>query len=313
MLRLLAPLFGTLICCSAAALAAAPQRECPVEDFDFAQRLEAVRSAPSCEVAVELFGLCGSAAGSVDMGEVVVAKCEGEFVSRLSKGRLSEYRRAQSRARKHGAEEPRTSKVNSYVCFDTDNHHYCGGCSCGGGRDEARGPTRSHACTLAVLTIGLGLPIWRTCDHYLLKILPTVWWFDPREPFAPYFLLYLPLSMLLAVTPAAALLAMLRLGASKIAALPCDPGADDVARRLALHGPTSVRNPQRHIRALQLWAERFRSWLKVNRLPALLSKNRPKTPPAVPQRRDPARAVDGEPVGALDGHAWIKPDIPATA
>jgi hypothetical protein len=79
------------------------------------------------------------------------------------------------------------------------------------------------ACTLAVLTIGLGLPIWRTCDHYLLKILPTVWWFDPREPFAPYFLLYLPLSMLLAVTPAAALLAMLRLGASKIAALPCDP------------------------------------------------------------------------------------------
>ena len=144
MLRLLAPLFGTLICCSAAALAAAPQRECPVEDFDFAQRLEAVRSAPSCEVAVELFGLCGSAAGSVDMGEVVVAKCEGEFVSRLSKGRLSEYRRAQSRARKHGAEEPRTSKVNSYVCFDTDNHHYCGGCSCGGGRDEARGPTRSR-------------------------------------------------------------------------------------------------------------------------------------------------------------------------
>ena len=54
MLRLLTPLFGTLICCSAAASAAAPQRECPVEDFDFAQRLEAVRSAPSCEVAVEL-------------------------------------------------------------------------------------------------------------------------------------------------------------------------------------------------------------------------------------------------------------------
>ena len=103
MLRLLAPLFGTLICCSAAASAAAPLRECPVEDFDFAPRLEAVRSAPSCEIAVELFGLCGSAAGSdVDWGEVVVAKCEGEFVSRLSKGRLSEYRRAQSRcARKY--------------------------------------------------------------------------------------------------------------------------------------------------------------------------------------------------------------------
>ena len=46
------------------------------------QRLEAVGSAPSCEVAVGIFGLCGSAAGSdVDMGEVVVAKCEAEFVT----------------------------------------------------------------------------------------------------------------------------------------------------------------------------------------------------------------------------------------
>jgi hypothetical protein len=33
-----------------------------------------------------------------------------------------------------------------------------------------------------------------------------VWWFDPREPFAPYFLLYLPLSPVIAATPAAALI-----------------------------------------------------------------------------------------------------------
>ena len=111
--------------------------------------------------------------------------------------------------------------MNSYVCFDTDDRHYCGGCSCGGGRDEARRPTRLRRLRSSSADNWAWPAIWRTCDHYLLKILPTVWWFDPREPFAPYFLLYLPLSMLLAVTPAAALLAMLRLGALKIAALPC--------------------------------------------------------------------------------------------
>jgi hypothetical protein len=54
------------------------------------------------------------------------------------------------------------------------------------------------AAALAILTIAVGLPLWIT-----FKILPTVLWFDPREPFAPYFLLYLPLSIVLAVTPAA--------------------------------------------------------------------------------------------------------------
>ena len=37
------------------------------------------------------------AGSDVDMGEGVVAKCEAEFVSKLSRGRLGEYRRAQSR------------------------------------------------------------------------------------------------------------------------------------------------------------------------------------------------------------------------
>jgi hypothetical protein len=62
------------------------------------------------------------------------------------------------------------------------------------------------AAALAILTIAVGLPLWIT-----FKILPTVLWFDPREPFAPYFLLYLPLSIVLAVTPAAAFVAIARL------------------------------------------------------------------------------------------------------
>lgn len=65
--------------------------------------------------------------------------------------------------------------------------------------------------SLAALTLLIGLPLWVTCDSHLARFLPTVRWFDPREPFAPYFLLYLPLSLALAVTPAAVLIAVVRL------------------------------------------------------------------------------------------------------
>jgi hypothetical protein len=63
---------------------------------------------------------------------------------------------------------------------------------------------------LAGLTLIVGLPLWATCDSYLVRALPTVWWFDPREPFAPYVLLYLPLSLVIAATPAAALIGIAR-------------------------------------------------------------------------------------------------------
>jgi uncharacterized membrane protein len=63
---------------------------------------------------------------------------------------------------------------------------------------------------LAVITGLIAVPLWITCDRFLLKLLPTVEWFDPKEPFAPYFLLYLPLSVLLAVPPAAVLIMIAR-------------------------------------------------------------------------------------------------------
>ena len=72
------------------------------------------------------------------------------------------------------------------------------------------------ATWLAGLTLAIAWPLWVTCDRYLLQVLPTVWWFGPSEPFAPYFLLYLPLSVLLAVTPAAALIVVARRGAAWI-------------------------------------------------------------------------------------------------
>jgi hypothetical protein len=63
---------------------------------------------------------------------------------------------------------------------------------------------------LVVITPAIALPLWITCDRFLLQGLPTVWWFDAAEPFAPYFLLYLPLSVLLAIPPAAALIIITR-------------------------------------------------------------------------------------------------------
>ena len=63
---------------------------------------------------------------------------------------------------------------------------------------------------LAVITVLIAFPLWITCDRFLLKVLPPVEWFDPKEPFAPYFLLYLPLSVLLAVPPAVALIVVAR-------------------------------------------------------------------------------------------------------
>jgi uncharacterized membrane protein len=63
---------------------------------------------------------------------------------------------------------------------------------------------------LAVITAVIALPLWITCDRFLLNLLPTVEWFDPKEPFAPYFLLYLPLCVLLAVPPAAVLIMIAR-------------------------------------------------------------------------------------------------------
>lgn len=73
-----------------------------------------------------------------------------------------------------------------------------------GGRYAIRRPL--DAFLLAALTLLIGLPLWLTCDSHLVLMLPQVDWFDPREPFAPYFLLYLPLSFLIAATIAAALI-----------------------------------------------------------------------------------------------------------
>ena len=175
----------------------------------------------------------------------MVAKCEAEFVSKLSRGRLGEYRRAQSRcSRKYRHESGTMYRSFEAHCAAEVARSHAGRLpktrhriKCEG--DEmlasiqmvliivaaaaAAAVATKHvvgrardAAALAIMTIALGLPLWITCDHYLLKILPTVLWFDPREPFAPYFLLYLPLSIVLAVTPAAAFVAIARLCARRI-------------------------------------------------------------------------------------------------
>ena len=71
------------------------------------------------------------------------------------------------------------------------------------------------AAALAILTIALGLPLWITCEHSSQDPTDRVV-FDPREPFAPYSLLYLPLSIVFAVTRAAAFVAIAPLCAGRM-------------------------------------------------------------------------------------------------
>jgi hypothetical protein len=82
----------------------------------------------------------------------------------------------------------------------------------------ARRAVRTAWDGLALLTLTLlvGLPLWVTCDQHVVEILPTVGWFDPAEPFAPYFLLYLPLSLIVAVTLAAVVISATRLCAMRL-------------------------------------------------------------------------------------------------
>jgi hypothetical protein len=66
--------------------------------------------------------------------------------------------------------------------------------------------SRYGLLALAAVAMLIAFPVWITSDQFFLRVLPTVGWFDPKEPFAAYFLLYLPLSVLLAIPPAAGLI-----------------------------------------------------------------------------------------------------------
>jgi hypothetical protein len=79
--------------------AAAP--DCPT--LDGTQILELLEQAPACEKSLALFQACSyGASGDVGLSEVVIRKCEGDFLTKLSTSQRQTYDRQQKRcARKY--------------------------------------------------------------------------------------------------------------------------------------------------------------------------------------------------------------------
>jgi hypothetical protein len=64
--------------------------KCPSHDLDNIQ--ESLAEASSCNQAMAIFKLCEySASGDVALGESVIKKCEGEFITALNKAERRTY------------------------------------------------------------------------------------------------------------------------------------------------------------------------------------------------------------------------------
>jgi len=94
-------LCAVLLAAMAIAPVAAATRDCPT--LDGAQILDLLEQSPTCEKSLALFQVCSyGASGDVGLSEVVIRKCEGDFLIKLSKSRRQAYDRQQKRcARKY--------------------------------------------------------------------------------------------------------------------------------------------------------------------------------------------------------------------
>ena len=102
-------LSGTLVFLLITAAQAAPKpKECPypVEvAYDLDKIEEALKGAPSCDAAFEVFSLCMMGATSdVAMSGIVIAKCEQDFVPKLSKAQQRAYEKATDRCERKSAQ-----------------------------------------------------------------------------------------------------------------------------------------------------------------------------------------------------------------
>src|SRR5215468_8769190 len=92
-------MFSKLLCAvstvaTTVGLAAAATPDCPERDRD--NILELLAQAPTCEKSLELFEACSyGASGDVALGEVVIRKCESDFLTKLSKSQRHSYDRQQ--------------------------------------------------------------------------------------------------------------------------------------------------------------------------------------------------------------------------
>jgi hypothetical protein len=74
--------------------AAAATLDCPSHDRD--NILDLLDQAPTCEQSLALFQACSyGAGGDVALSEIVIRKCEGDFLTKLNKSQRQSYDRQQ--------------------------------------------------------------------------------------------------------------------------------------------------------------------------------------------------------------------------
>jgi hypothetical protein len=73
-----------LACCAILLLSPpAAAQDCQTLEFDAREAL--LRTAPTCDKAMELFGSCNAGgSGDINLGQIVTEKCEADFLKKLS-------------------------------------------------------------------------------------------------------------------------------------------------------------------------------------------------------------------------------------
>jgi hypothetical protein len=91
------------------------QAQCPTRDSDGI--VDLIRQAPSCARGVALFEICQfGSSGDVGLGAAVTAKCEGDFLQKLSAVQKADYERRQKQcARKY--QQQAGSMYRSFEAF----------------------------------------------------------------------------------------------------------------------------------------------------------------------------------------------------
>jgi hypothetical protein len=109
----------TVLAVSAMVLLAAPvlAKDCPVQDFGWEAREEAIRKAPTCKQAMEIMEACAyGAGGDTGLSAAVRERCEPEFLPKLSKAQKRAYDREQKRCDRKYARQSGTM-YRSFTAF----------------------------------------------------------------------------------------------------------------------------------------------------------------------------------------------------
>ena len=101
-----------LVAANVLSAAVAAAAECPT--LDGAKRLELLDRAPTCDKSMALFEVCSyGASGDVGLSAVVIKKCEGGFLAKLSAAQRRQY----DRERQHCARKYQNETGTMYVSF----------------------------------------------------------------------------------------------------------------------------------------------------------------------------------------------------